>query len=573
MLGNVIHSMPMTFKENNNAKSISTLVYKAKAVLTYVSQYGNNVESSACDICKLLMEGLKAVIASNMTESQAIDSVAGLCTSIGIYPEEVCYYAMLNFLPELMYVVSAVEDTISVDNMCGFIVAGSCVNENEFLPVFDWNVTFPSPEPPYVPPPQPDPTSPKIRILHMSDTHYDEQYLEGSISSCDEPMCCRANSKTPNEIVSYGGKYGGLNGSCDIPKLTLESMLEYASTNLEFDFVYWTGDIPPHDVWNQTKAGNIQMLESTCALVRQYFTEDNTVIASCGNHESEPVNSFPVPDVYQDYDIAYLYTQLDSVWTTFLPDIDHSTVLKGGYYAYDVKPGLRVISLNMNYCHNGNWWLLIQSQDPTEEVQWLVDQLDDAEKNNIKVHLIGHIPPGKCVWVWSRNYRDVLDRYKATVTGHFYGHTHNDEFEMIYDDEDTTLPISVAHIAPSVTTYSKMNPSFRIYIVDGDYTGTTYQVLDYEEYWLDVNKANADGFPKWELLYTAKDTYGLADFTAASFDDFINRMETDDPLFQTFYQNYNRVFDNAPCDSTCKNDLLCNLRRGWGGYTYDNCDY
>ncbi len=47
----------------------------------------------------------------------------------------------------------------------------------------------------------------------------------------------------------------------------------------------------------------------------------------------------------------------------------------GGYYTTLFEPGLRIVSVNSNYCLNGNLWLLINSTDPAGELQWLVNVL------------------------------------------------------------------------------------------------------------------------------------------------------------------------------------------------------
>ena len=58
-------------------------------------------------------------------------------------------------------------------------------------------------------------------------------------------------------------------------------------------------------------------------------------------------------------------------------------------------------------------WLLVNSTDPGGQLQWLVEQLLDAEKVGDKVHLIGHIPPGSgdCLQVWSGLYYKIVTRY------------------------------------------------------------------------------------------------------------------------------------------------------------------
>lgn len=49
-------------------------------------------------------------------------------------------------------------------------------------------------------------------------------------------------------------------------------------------------------------------------------------------------------------------------------------------------------------------------------------------------------------------------RFEGTIAAQFFGHTHVDEFEMFYDEETLTRPVSVAFVAPSVTTYISLNP-------------------------------------------------------------------------------------------------------------------
>ena len=52
----------------------------------------------------------------------------------------------------------------------------------------------------------------------------------------------------------------------------------------------------------------------------------------------------------------------------------------------------------------------------------------------------------------------LLARYENTLAGQFFGHTHVDEFEVFYDEETLSRPLSVAFLAPSATTYIGLNP-------------------------------------------------------------------------------------------------------------------
>ena len=55
--------------------------------------------------------------------------------------------------------------------------------------------------------------------------------------------------------------------------------------------------------------------------------------------------------------------------------------LSGGYYSVQVKPGLRVMALNTNYCTRLNPWTLYDPVDPGQQLKWLVNELYEAESS------------------------------------------------------------------------------------------------------------------------------------------------------------------------------------------------
>lgn len=58
---------------------------------------------------------------------------------------------------------------------------------------------------------------------------------------------------------------------------------------------------------------------------------------------------------------------------------------RGAFYTLMIRPGLRLISLNMNYCPALNFWLFINSTDPLNQLEWLSNILQEAENNGEKV--------------------------------------------------------------------------------------------------------------------------------------------------------------------------------------------
>ncbi len=57
----------------------------------------------------------------------------------------------------------------------------------------------------------------------------------------------------------------------------------------------------------------------------------------------------------------------------------------GGFYTVEIQPGLRVVSLNMNFCARENFWLMVNSTDPANQLQWLVGILQASEDKGEKV--------------------------------------------------------------------------------------------------------------------------------------------------------------------------------------------
>ena len=70
--------------------------------------------------------------------------------------------------------------------------------------------------------------SPTLKVLHLTDVHWDPEYQEGSNANCREPLCCRATSgkvSVPGDKAGYWGDYR----SCDIPWRTIENTVKHMS--------------------------------------------------------------------------------------------------------------------------------------------------------------------------------------------------------------------------------------------------------------------------------------------------------------------------------------------------------
>lgn len=519
------------------------------------------MSSVSCNACKAGVGLLQHYVQNGKTKEDIIKAASKFCISFKIETPRVCLGIINLMADEVVYVVENL--VMSPDEICGFVIGDIC--GIPYNPYHKWRVAFPPVPKPPIHHPQPTPAGmPTLKVLHLSDTHFDPEYQEGSNADCNEPLCCRANSgpvKSPNHRAGYWGDYR----KCDTPSRTIHSMLQHiAQLHSDIDYIIWTGDLPPHDIWNQTKEGNLNIIRATIEQLMIYFPE-TPIFPALGNHESAPVNSFPPPFVLEDHGVGWLYEELAHQWLRWLPQTSSPTIRKGAFYSVLVYPGFRIISLNMNYCNNKNWWLLLNSTDPAQELQWLIYELQNAEDRGEKVHILGHIPPGHhdCLKVWSHNYYTIVNRYESTITAQFFGHTHFDEFELFYDEHNRHRVTNIAYIGPSVTTYYKLNPGYRMYYIEGDFADSRKLVTDHETWVMNLEEANRIGQPRWYQLYSAKRAYNMRNLLPEEWNRLVYKMALDDDLFKKYQRFYwKNSIAREDCDSECKKRMLCDLKSG-----------
>ncbi|CAG0890356.1 unnamed protein product [Cyprideis torosa] len=378
---------------------------------------------------------------------------------------------------------------------------------------------------------------PLMKMLHISDTHFDPDYEEGSNAECGRPACCQSVNGPANDSASAAGKWGDYR-DCDTPRITVENMLQHArEQHPDIDLIIWTGDLPPHDIWKQSKELCLDVLEASVEMVRQAFPE-TPVIPALGNHEPYPVNVNDPPELDAgNLTVSWLFEKLAVEWQGWVPEDQIPVLENGGFFSVRTFRGIRLISMNMNFGYIFNWFMWMDLPDPAGMLSWLARELQDAEDNGEKAYILGHIPSGSLDTLppFSHNFRRIISRYENVVEGIFFGHTHNDEYHVYYDVDDPSRPVATAYIGPSVTPYSRLNPGYRIYYVDGAREGATWGIVDHETWVMNLDEANANGVPVWYKLYEAKQHLQLEDLSPESWSSLAFRLRDDDLQFDQFW--------------------------------------
>ncbi|XP_065178037.1 sphingomyelin phosphodiesterase-like [Sycon ciliatum] len=510
-------------------------------------------QSISCDVCKVAIVAVQALVKQNATEEEIVKLSTRICIDLKIEDKRVCDGITVEFREEIIAVLLATA--LSADEICGLILGDSCADVPDFNSQ-NWTVPIlNNTKPPYTPVKPPAAGTPTARFLYLSDVHYDSKYEVNTLDVCGEPLCCRAYLG-PGNAGPYGSYY------CDAPLALLQNALEHVAKEEKFDYIIFTGDVPAHNVWNQTRDDITSAITFVCDLFKKYFPGAK-IFPAVGNHESSPVNSFPPPSITGKDSHQWLRDSLAENWKEWLPEDSQTTIKEGAFYSALVKAGLRVISLNMNYGDSGNWWLFINGTDPAGQLAWLRDELQKAEIAGEKVQIIGHQPPNGLMKAFSWAYHKIVNRYANTVTAQIFGHAHVDKMSIVFDEDDKSLPVGAYYIGPSLTTNGGgegLNPAYRIYTQDGDHEDTTHALLDHETYILNISDPHISTNPTWKLEYKASEAYGIATIQPAMWAQALERMQTDVTLTQKFnhYKYHSHLHES--CDDKCRKGILCELR-------------
>jgi sphingomyelin phosphodiesterase len=245
-------------------------------------------------------------------------------------------------------------------------------------------------------------------------------------------------------------------------------------------------------------------------------------------------------------------------------------------YAVDVPDmRLRVISINTNYWNPDNFYAYgveFPPPDPEGILSFLMRELQYAESKGQHAIIIGHAAPSSAFPAQSHYFDQIVQRYRATLVGQFYGHTHESDFAVSYAtpaEKTAETASAVAFVSGALTPFGRSaNPGFRVYELDED----TGEVWDWKEYYANITDPSFQKGPQWKVLYSARETYGELvkqpshePLRPAFWHRLSEVLEESLPAFRRFIFNKYRGSPfsiNRACKSDmCRRMILCNLRR------------
>lgn len=206
-----------------------------------------------------------------------------MCGIVTDFSQRVCRGAVDLNVEAMVFIIDS-RPTLTAQNICGFILQPEC---GVLDPVFDFSVGVSAHAPITAPKSNPTPRSPDdLKIIHVTDLHYDEHYLEGGLGNCADPVCCRRADGIPSNPADAAGFWGDYR-ACDTPWRAVEdTLLRIRAAHPDADVIYHTGDIVDHGIWETTHEGNVRIMDRVFTLFRQVFGT-TPVYHVLGNHEGK----------------------------------------------------------------------------------------------------------------------------------------------------------------------------------------------------------------------------------------------------------------------------------------------
>ena len=112
-----------------------------------------------------------------------------------------------------------------------------------------------------------------------------------------------------------------------------------------------------------------------------------------------------------------------------------------------------------------------------------------------------------------------------------------------------------------MTTYSNLNPGYRVFTIDGDYSGSSYWALDHRTVIMNLTESNIQNRTIFLDEYNARDAYQMKTLLPNDWSELIERLQNDiDGSLMGLVTRYHRKSYPTPCDHNCRRALLCRLK-------------
>ena len=521
--------------------SINTYDISSYLPSEYLDQDFNDTDNMECDLCLFVIKIIKIIkyLCGKGLDYPLIERITtDICIIKRIEKEDVCIGIIKTYGPEIITIVSNAHVPQYICSMAQYC---NLTGYTKYSTPYSYHVA----------------KNVNIReknvkdneigfMFHISDLHLDPYYTEGTSTDCGRPVCCHTWWGKGN-ATQWSGY------SCDTSPALFDSMLEnMVIVNSNPDYIMYTGDAPPHNIWNQTREWNMNITRHVIERIKVYFP-NTTLLYSVGNHELYAASQDPFPPNDQ-----WTFSRLSSIYGKYLPEEARITYASYGYYAINLTDTLSFVSLNSQLFDNRNFWIYDQynltTYDPGNQLYWLNNTLHNLQRSNRYVWLASHIPPGdsSSLYLYTDRLLSIYEFYSDIIVNSFHGHTHNDQLRIL---SNKTGVYGFQFIMSSLVPLYGHNPTFRLYKYDKN-NGSIY---DYVHHWTNMSKINSTTkVLEWNIEYNASTTYGVDNLLVENIVKLVNDMSPNASMVYNspYLEEYCKYYDGQTSFTNCTDQII-----------------
>lgn len=343
------------------------------------------------------------------------------------------------------------------------------------------------------------------KCLMVSDIHFNPFLSNDGSYTLDQKLAgilspLKKYSEWKNAFYKYVGEHpakGNILSGHDSNYALLKDVFDHMSDTIHPKFIVIAGDFLWHE--NERDAnGNkyknpssVTMKEFTMQFIADMFHQKFPgvpIIPALGNNDSDAGDYYRQGRGFLD--------KFASAWQ--LKDkIDIDLFYKEGYYTYKTKNCPAFVVLNTTLLSDStNRWDEKKPVNYKEGGTMLEHMKKDIAANGDNVWVLMHMPPGKDgykiyqdkeehkanpdteLWkpAYSNTFGKIIKNNKTHIKFMVAGHTHFNEFRVLYSNTDKQQFAGI-RIIPSASTQHINNPSFEVAEFDDKYNVITEDVF------------------------------------------------------------------------------------------------
>lgn len=158
-----------------------------------------------CAACRTYLASLIRDRQNGRSQQDLANSANQMCRIVTPFDAQVCRGLVDLNVEALVFIIDS-RPSLTATHMCALVLQGECGAIDPAM-TFSVNVN-PGPAVTQSKSVSAPRQSDELRIIHLTDLHYDPHYMVGGIGPCPNPVCCRRSDGMASSPAAAAGRWG-----------------------------------------------------------------------------------------------------------------------------------------------------------------------------------------------------------------------------------------------------------------------------------------------------------------------------------------------------------------------------